>query len=267
MRKTILLILTIVFAAAAVFSGCANDQQAVSSGEQGQRPVLKVGMDASYPPFGSQDSASNDYVGFDVDIIKAIGEVEGFDVSISNRAFDGLIPALQSRDIDVAINDITITDERKKNVDFTERYYIAGLGVVVKADNDTIKTAKDLEGKKLGVSIGSTGEEAARKIPGADVCVFNAINEAFLEVQNGGVDAVINDIPTNEYYVSHTNNKNVRVAEVALTQEDLGIAVLKGNTEVLQKLNDGLATIKKNGKFREIYQKWFGKEPPQELLQ
>ena len=267
MRKNIFLILTIVFVIATLVSGCGIDREASGAGAQGKRPIIKVGMDASYPPFGSQDAAANDYVGFDVDIIKAIGEVEGFDVVISNRAFDGLIPALQAKDIDVAINDITITEERKKNVDFTERYYIAGLGVVVRADNDTIKTAKDLEGKKLGVSIGSTGEEAARKIPGADVRVFNAINEAFLEVQNGGVDAVINDIPTNEYYVSHTNNKNVRVAEVALTQEDLGIAVLKGNKEVLQKVNDGLTIIKQNGKFSEIYQKWFGKEPPQELLQ
>ncbi|MBE6102398.1 MAG: basic amino acid ABC transporter substrate-binding protein [Selenomonas ruminantium] len=266
MKRIIPLLIAVALVTAALFSGCGNDASSSGSGKAEGKHVLKVGMDASYPPFGSQDSASNDYVGFDVDIIKAIGEVEGFDVAISNRAFDGLIPALQSKDLDVAINDITITDERKQNVDFTDRYYIAGLGVVVKADNDTIKTAKDLEGKKLGVSIGSTGEEAARKIPGADVRVYNAINEAFLEVQNGGVDAVINDIPTNEYYVSHTDNKNVKVVEVALTKEDLGIAVLKGNEELLKKLNDGLAAIKKNGKFSEIYQKWFGKEPPQELL-
>ena len=97
--------------------------------------------------------------------------------------------------------------------------------------------------------------------------MFNAINEAFLEVQNGGVDAVVNDIPTNEYYVAHANNKNVRTAEVALTKEDLGIAVLKGNTALLNKIDGGLDKIKKNGKFTEIYQKWFGKEPPQELLQ
>ena len=186
---------------------------------------------------------------------------------ISNRSFDGLIPALQAKEIDVAINDITITDDRKQSVDFSKPYYIAGLGVVTRADNDTLHTAGDLQGKTLGVSIGSTGEEAARKIPGANVRVFNAINEAFLEVQNGGVDAVVNDIPTNEYYVSHAGNKKVRSAEVALTKEDLGIAVLKGNTELLTKIDDGLAKIKANGKFAEIYEKWFGKQPPQELLQ
>lgn len=264
MKKLFLLLLTVcLLGTAALTVGCGQSDSAEQSGKK----VLRVGMDASYPPFGSQDQETKDYEGFDVDIIRAIGAEEGFDVEISNRSFDGLIPALQAKEIDVAINDITITDDRKQSVDFSKPYYIAGLGVVVRSDNDTIHTAEDLRGKTLGVSIGSTGEEAARKIPGANVRVFNAINEAFLEVQNGGVDAVVNDIPTNEYYVSHAGNKNVRTAEVALTKEDLGIAVLKGNTELLTKIDDGLAKIKANGKFSEIYEKWFGKEPPQELLQ
>lgn len=264
MKKLFLLLLTVcLLGTAALTAGCGQSDSAEQSGKK----VLRVGMDASYPPFGSQNQETKDYEGFDVDIIRAIGAEEGFDVEISNRSFDGLIPALQAKEIDVAINDITITDDRKQSVDFSKPYYIAGLGVVVRSDNDTIHTAEDLQGKTLGVSIGSTGEEAARKIPGANVRVFNAINEVFLEVQNGGVDAVVNDIPTNEYYVSHAGNKNVRTAEVALTKEDLGIAVLKGNTELLTKIDDGLAKIKANGKFSEIYEKWFGKEPPQELLQ
>ena len=252
MKKVFSLLLVVcLLGAATLMAGCGQtgSSDAKSSGQR----VLRVGMDASYPPFGSQNQETKDY--------------EGFDVEISNRSFDGLIPALQAKEIDVAINDITITDDRKQSVDFSKPYYIAGLGVVTRADNDTIHTAEDLQGKTLGVSIGSTGEEAARKIPGANVRVFNAINEAFLEVQNGGVDAVVNDIPTNEYYVSHAGNKKVRSAEVALTKEDLGIAVLKGNTELLTKIDDGLAKIKANGKFAEIYEKWFGKQPPQELLQ
>ena len=264
MKKLFLLLLTVcLLGTAALTAGCGQSDSAEQSGKK----VLRVGMDASYPPFGSQNQETKDYEGFDVDIIRAIGAEEGFDVEISNRSFDGLIPALQAKEIDVAINDITITDDRKQSVDFSKPYYIAGLGVVVRSDNDTIHTVEDLQDKTLGVSIGSTGEEAARKIPGANVRVFNAINEAFLEVQNGGVDAVVNDIPTNEYYVSHAGNKNVRTAEVALTKEDLGIAVLKGNTELLTKIDDGLAKIKANGKFSEIYEKWFGKQPPQELLQ
>lgn len=258
LRYTLLAALLVVSIAA---FGCTAAPQ------QAEKPVLRVGMDASYPPFGSQEDGSSDYVGYDVDIIRAIGAEEGFDVTISNRSFDGLIPALQSRDLDVAINDITITEERRQSVDFSKPYYIAGLGAVVKAGNDTIHTERDLEGKTLGVSIGSTGEEAARKIPNANVRVYNAINEAFLEVKSGGVDAVINDIPTNEYYVSHTGGEGVRALDLALTKEDLGIAVRKGDAELLKKIDDGLAKIKKNGKFVEIYKKWFGKEPPAELME
>ncbi|MBQ2141302.1 MAG: basic amino acid ABC transporter substrate-binding protein, partial [Acidaminococcaceae bacterium] len=187
-------------------------------------------------------------------------------VTIQNIPFDGLIPALQASNIDVAINDITINEDMAKSVDFSKRYYIAGLGVVVKKDNNSIKTEKDLEGKRLGVSIGSTGEEAARKIPGAKLKVFNQLNEAFLELKNSGVDAVINDIPTNEYYVNTSGKNDVKTVELALTREDLGIAVKKGNKELLGKINSGLQKIKKNGEFTKLYQKWFGKEPSKELL-
>ena len=222
------------------------------------KPVYTVAMDAAYPPFGSQDLKSKEYVGYDVDIIKAIAAKEGFAVKIRNLQFDG--------HIDIAINDITITPDRAKNVDFSHRYYIAGLGVVVQKNNRTIRTAKDLEGKRLGVSIGSTGEEAARKIKNADVHVYNQLNEAYLELRNGGVDAVVNDIPTNDYYVATAGRGAVKALPVELTQEDLGIAVKKGNTKLLTQINDGLAKIKKDGEFAKIYHKWFGKQPPKALL-
>ncbi len=108
--------------------------------------------------------------------------------------------------------------------------------------------------------------EIASKIPNADVRQFNIIVDAFLELENKGVDVVINDTPVNEYYV---NNKGRGIAKVTGEDYDaapLGIAVKKGNTELLDKINDGLAKIKANGKYAEIYKKWFGKEPPAEDL-
>ena len=137
---------------------------------------------------------------------------------------------------------------------------------MVRKGNTSIRTAKDLEGKRLGVSIGSTGEEAARKILRAKVRVFNQLNEAYLELRNGGVDAVVNDIPTNDYYVATAGRGAVKALPVALTEEDLGIAVKKGNRTLLARINDGLEKVKKNGEFSRIYRKWFGKEPPKKLL-
>ena len=223
-------------------------------------------MDAAYPPFGSQDIQSRQYVGYDVDIIRAIGKVEGFDVEIKNLAFDGLIPALKTGNIDIAINDITISAERAKSVDFSNRYYIAGLGIVVNADNKTIQKAEDLEGKRLAVSIGSTGEAAARKIKNAKIRVFNQLNECYLELRNDGVDAVVNDIPTNDYYASTAGRGKVKSLPVALTREDLGIAVKKGNRKLLDQINRGLTTIKQNGEFEKIFEKWFGRKPEPDLL-
>ncbi len=229
-------------------------------------PVLTAGMDAAYPPFGSQDSKTREYVGFDVDIIRAIGKNAGFKVVVKNLAFDGLIPALKTGNIDIAINDITISEERARSVDFSHRYYIAGLGVVVNADNHSIRTARDLEGKRLAASIGSTGEIAAKAVPNARVRVFNELNECYLELRNRGVDAVINDIPTNDYYVAKAGKGKVKTVPVALSTEDLGIAVKKGNTELLERINRGLTAIKQNGEFSRIYKKWFGREPAAELL-
>lgn len=232
-----------------------------------EKHTLIVGMDAAYPPFGSREMKTGHYVGFDVDIIKAIAKAEGFSVEIRNLAFDGLIPALKTGSIDIAINDITITPERAKSVDFSKRYYIAGLGIVVNQDNNTITKAKDLEGKRLAVSIGSTGEEAARKIKNAQVRVFSQLNECFLELRNGGVDAVVNDIPTNDYYAAKAGKGKVKSLPVALTTEDLGIAVKKGNRELLAQIDLGLEKIKKNGEFSSIYKKWFDREPSAALLQ
>lgn len=227
---------------------------------------LVVGMDAAYPPFGSQDIETRQYVGYDVDIIRAIGKVEGFEVEVKNLAFDGLIPALKTGNIDIAINDITISPERAKSVDFSHRYYIAGLGIVVNANNTSITKAQDLEGKRLAVSIGSTGEAASRKIKGAKVRIFNQLNECYLELRNDGVDAVVNDIPTNDYYAQTAGRGKVKSLPVALTREDLGIAVKKGNRELLDSINRGLTTIKQNGEFAQIFVKWFGRKPEPELL-
>ena len=255
--KKIVCLAVAAFSAAVIGLSAGCGGQGFSKQENKGEAVIRAGMDAAYPPFGSQDLNSKEYVGFDVDIIKAVAAEENLKVQVKNVNFDGLIPALQTGDIDVAINDITITDDRAKSVDFSKRYYIAGLGVVVKADNDSIVKKEDLKGKTLGVTIGSTGEEAARKIEGADVRVYNTLSDAFIDLKHGAVEGVVND----------TNDNSVKTAPVALTTENLGIAVKKGNTELLAKIESGLAKIKKNGKFAEIYRKWFGKNPPQALLE
>lgn len=225
--------------------------------------ILKVGSDTTYAPFGFQDEKTKEYIGFDIDIIKAIGKQAGYDVQIQSMNFDGLVPALDGGSIDVAISDMTINDERAKKVNFSKPYYIAGLSIVVRTDNNTVKSAKDLEGKRIAVSIGSTGADEAKKINNAKITEFNTIAEAFLELNAGGVDAVINDLPVNEYYILHAGGNNAKIVGESLNSEPLGIATSKKNPELGDKINKALDELKKNGEYEKIYVKWFGKKPPQ----
>ncbi|MDU1674312.1 MAG: basic amino acid ABC transporter substrate-binding protein [Veillonella sp.] len=239
-KKIAALLGAFTIASSLLIAGCGQ--------EGNSQKAWRVGTDATYAPFGFKDKDSGKLAGFDIDIINAIANEEGIEADIQNLNFDALLPALQSNTIDIAISDMTISEERAKSVDFSKPYYIAGNGLVVNIDNTNIN------------------REIASKIPNADVRQFNIIVDAFLELQNKGVDVVINDTPVNEYYV---NGKGKGIAKVTGEDYDaapLGIAVKKGNTELLNKINDGLAKIKANGKYAEIYKKWFGKEPPAEVL-
>lgn len=239
-------------------AGCGGVNQAQ------EQHVWRVGTDASYAPFGFQDEKSHEYVGYDIDIIRAIAETQGHEVAIKNLNFDGLIPALQTGDLDIAISDMTISEDRAKTVDFTDLYYKAGLSIVVRADETRYDSFDDLRGQKVGVTIGSTGAEVGATIPAVQLREYSTIADAFLDLQNGGVDAVVNDTPVDEYYVQNKGRGIAKVVPAQINQEDLGIAVKKGNAALLEQLNAGLRTIKENGTYAKIYRKWFGKEPPTE---
>lgn len=235
--------------------GCGKQEAAKGA------KVLKVGSEASFAPFEFQDEGSKDYVGFDMDLVKAVGKQMGYEVQVQNVAFDGLIPALESGNIDLAISAMTITKERSEKVTFSSPYYKSGLSVVVKADNNTIKEFKDLEGKKIAVQIGTTGADEAKKVKNAQIREFNSAPDAFLELKAGGVDAVVNDLPVNEYYIAKAGGKDAKVVGQPLTSEEYGMAMSKKNTELAEKVNKALEELKKNGEYEKIYVKWFGKKP------
>ena len=251
-KKIAVLLGAFTIASSLFIAGCGNTGST--------QKAWRVGTDATYAPFGFKDKDSGKLAGFDIDIINAIAQEEGVEADVQNLNFDALLPALQSNTIDIAISDMTISEDRAKSVDFSKPYYIAGNGLVVNIDNTNINSFKDLEGKRIGVSIGSTGAEIASKIPNADVRQFNLIVDAFLELQNRGVDVVINDTPVNEYYV---NSKGKGIAKVTGEDYDaapLGIAVKKGNTELLDAINASIANLKESGKLDEIVEKYITAE-------
>jgi polar amino acid transport system substrate-binding protein len=223
--------------------------------------VLRVGAETTFPPFEFQDGKSKEYVGFDMDLARAIGKQMGYQVKIVSMGFDGLIPALQAHSIDMIASAMTITNERAKEVTFSNPYYTSGLSIVVKKDNNTIHNFKDLEGKRIAVQIGTTSADAAKKIKGAKVHEFNSTSEAYMELKAGGVDAVINDLPVNQYYIAKSGDKTVKLLKVVQDAEEYGMAVAKDNTKLAAKVNAALAELKKNGEYNKIYEKWFGKKP------
>lgn len=220
--------------------------------------VLRAGTDSSFAPF--EFMGEKEFEGFDIDLIKAIGKELGYNVIVQNMGFDATIPALQSRNIDVIIAAMTITPERKKVVQFSDPYYTSGLIILVPENNTSIHSIKDLEGKKIAAQIGTTGMFKAEKIPGAQVKTYANASETFLEFENGGVDAVIQDYPVVAYYLSQ--KKKGKMVGEKMEAEEYGIAVAKNNKALTEDINKAMAKLKANGEYAKIYKKWFGEEPP-----
>jgi len=254
----ILLVAAVVLATA----GCGSQQAAQPSGGQQAAPQhILVASDTTYAPFESQDKDTGKYVGFDMDLIQAIGKVNNWNIEVRSMNFDGIIPALQSSSIDAAISAMSITDARKQQVNFSLPYYQSGQSIMILKKNSAIKGWADLKGKKIGVQIATTGADLAAKIPKAKITTYDTINEAFMALQNGNIDAIVNDYPVNAYYISQGQNNAILVGGLQ-SSEFYGIAIPKSKPDILAKVNSALQTLKSNGQFATIYKKWFGNNPP-----
>ncbi len=222
---------------------------------------LKVVTEPSFAPFEYIDKNDSSLIGFDIDLIKAIAEVQGFKVEVKSMGFDAQIPAVLTHQVDIAISGFTITEERAKSVNFSEPYYDAGLGILInKADKDTIKAEADLQGKPLCAQIGTSGAIYASKIKDADVVQYNSTAEAFLELGKGSCAAVVSDKPVIEYYIANTKNDSFYMLPVQLTVEQYGIVTAKDNPELSKSVSEGLKKIRENGTYDKIYKKWFGEQ-------
>ncbi|MEA4927006.1 MAG: basic amino acid ABC transporter substrate-binding protein [Syntrophomonadaceae bacterium] len=259
----VILIMVMAFSVAGCAKKPADNNSAANGQKDAAKTILNVGTEATYPPFEYMEN--NEYVGFDMDLIRAIAEAEGMEVKITPLGFDALIPAVQAGTVDCIISAMTIKEDRAKVVDFSTPYFKAGLIVAVAQNNTDIKGLDDLKGKRLAAEVGTTGLNASNGVKAKDakttVKVFDSVGEAFMELEKGGVDAVINDMPVTTYYIETTGKDKVKkVGSVFQAEDQYGIGVKKGNTELLNKINEGLAKLQENGKYDEIYKKWFGEQ-------
>lgn len=262
----LLLAAVLVFSLAAL-AGCAKKEEpAPQSGTEAPatQKILKVGTEATYPPFEMVDKQSGEYVGFDMDLIRAIGKAQGYEVKINSMGFDALIPSLMTDKVDCTISAQSITEERLKSIDFSDPYFDGGLIIAVRADDTSIKSYEDLAGKVLAAEIGTTGAAASERLkeknPKTQVRIFDGIGEAFMELEKGGAVAVINDFAVTDYYMQTDGEGKIKlVGDIFQADEQYGIGIKKGNAEMLKMVNEGLVKVKESGEFDTIYKKWFSK--------
>jgi len=219
---------------------------------------VRVVTDATWPPFEILDEKTKEVQGLDMDIMKAVAADQNIDIEFVNVPFDSALAGLAQCQYDAGISSITITDERKKTMAFSDPYFVAGQIITVNTSNTAINSVDDLKGKKVGAQIGTTGAIEANKIPGVQFTGYDTIDPAFLAVMTNQIDAVIADNPLAIGYAAKNAAKLKTVGKV-FTDENYGIAVCPKNAELLAKINKGLADIKASGKIDEITKIWMSK--------
>lgn len=225
--------------------------------------TIIIGTNAEYAPFEYLDSDGN-LVGFDYEIVEAIAKEEGLKVKWKDLPFDSLVGAMETGDINVIAAAIGPTEERAKSVDFSEVYY-TGSQSIVSRDNEGFDSFDALSRHSVAVLEGSLSDMIASgentdygKVKGAKVKRFKNASSAIMELKNGGVDTVIIDTIMAQIYCNQT--KGIQYCEIEGTKEDTVFCIEKGNTALKQEINDGLAKIKKNGTYDELYKKYFSGE-------
>ena len=221
---------------------------------------IVIASDATFPPMEMVDTSKN-IVGLDVDLMNAAAKAGGFTVEFKNTAWDGIFAGLENGKYDAVMSSVTITDERKKTMDFTMPYYNAGQILTVRADTNGVAMIADLKGKTVGAQIGTTGAFEIDKVKDANQIkekTYDEIGLAFEDLMNGRIDGVVVDTPTAASYALQNDKYKGKLKTVGapLTEEYYGVAVKKGNQKVLDLLNAGLKKVMDSGANKAIEDKW-----------
>ncbi|MBG9787845.1 glutamate ABC transporter substrate-binding protein [Brevibacillus laterosporus] len=273
--KRVLGVGLVVMLSATALTACGSSKPQDGTGSSGktaatgtvakikERGKYVVGVKYDLNLFGLKDPASGNVEGFDIDIAKAIAKkilgdenkIELKEVTSKTR-----IPMLKNGEIDSIIATMTITEERKKEVDFSDVYFMAGQSFLVKKDS-TIKGLEDFtKGKKVVTAKGSTSAKNIREnAPEAEVLEFENYAEAFTALKAGQGDALTTDNAL--LYGMAKQDPNFRVVEGTFTEEPYGIALPKGDTEFVALINDLIKEMKQNGEYDKLYEKWIGEKP------
>jgi ABC-type amino acid transport substrate-binding protein len=267
MKKTLILLLGLLLLALAA-AGCGgapakpeakkDAKPAASRIDQIKKNGKLILATGNYRPFEYHDEKTNKVIGYDIDVAEAIAKKIGVPLEVKEMQFTGLIPTLQNGQADLVIAAMYITPARKEVVDFAEPYMDTGMVVAVRKDDTVIKGPNDLKGKVVGVKTGATSEKVAQELneKGAKITIksYKETVDYLLDLQNGRLDAAINDLLNQLEY--NKANPNVKIVGEPFTKAQLGIAVKKGDKELLDLINTVLKEMKQSGEAEKLYKKW-----------
>ena len=246
MKKLVVILLAVCMAAA--FIGCGKESSM-------DKDTLVMATNAEFPPYEYYEG--DDIVGIDAEIAQAICDEMGKELVIEDMAFDSIITAVTSGKADFGAAGMTVTEDRLKNVNFTDTYAHASQVVIVKEGSD-ITCVDDLVGKTIGVQLGTTGDIYAGDIEDAAIERYNKGFEAVQSLLTDKIDAVIIDQEPAKVFVSE--NEGLQILEEHFTDEDYAIAIAKDNEELVEAMNEALASLKESGKLDEIIGKYIQAE-------
>jgi polar amino acid transport system substrate-binding protein len=214
--------------------------------------------DATWPPMEFVDAEKN-IVGYSIEYMKAVGEAAGFKPVFKNMAWDGIFAGLATGKYDAICSSVSITDDRKKTMDFSTPYFKVRQALIV-SKKSSVTSLDGLKGKKVGGQIGTTGYFAIKAAAGVEAKSYDEVGLAMEDLNVGRIDAVVCDDPVAANYALNQYKDTLKIAAILETGEVefYGIAVNKGNKEVQDLINKGIAAVIASGKEKELQQKWIG---------
>jgi polar amino acid transport system substrate-binding protein len=257
------LFLALAVSAVALFAaGCGSSDDDTSGGGGGGGEKLTVGSDVPYPPFEEFGQSKTEFQGFDIELMEAIAKKIGREVEFKDTSFDTIFRDLAQGKFDAVASATTITDEREESVDFTNPYYLPSAQSIVVVKGATgLDSAKDLEGKVVGVQQGTTGQEyVEEEIDTQELRTYPQGPDTIPALKAGTIDAVVIDRPVAENAIAA--DSGIEISGGIETEEQYGFVVQQGDEELLDELNEGLAEVIDSGEYKTIYKKWFHKPVP-----
>lgn len=252
MKKKVFLVILLVLISVSAFARGENEQGLKNGNE------VLFAMDSTWPPFEFVDENKR-LVGFTIDLVTAIAKEAGFTAKFVSIAWDGIFAGLNNAEYDAIASSVTITEERKKNVDFSNPYFNAGQILAMRKDSvGSAKSLDDLAGKKVGAQIGTQGAFLVQDKKNIKLKTYDDLGFAVDELANGTIDGIVADSPLVSQYILK-NKKYAHLFVIVgkpMTKEEYGIAVRKGSHQLLAKINKGLTAIKKNGMYEKIVSQW-----------